>query len=340
MIQRLNRRIILAVRPVGLPEPRHFRLDDEPVAALSDREFLVRNLYLSIDPAQRGWVQAGANYSTPVPIGGVMRSLAVGIVEASRHPHRAVGEHLYGWFGWQDYCTATDESVLRRVDPGQGPLSAALGVLGLTGITAFLALTEFGRPTAGETVLVSTAAGAVGSIVGQIAHRLGCRAIGITGTDEKVKRCISEFGYDAAVNYRTGLDEDRLRFACPEGVDVFFDNTSGAIADAVLPLMNVRGRIVQCGTAAEPVWDPPPAGPRRDRAILVKRLRHEGFVIFDHVSRFSQVAARLAEWVRDGSLVYREDIEIGLDRAPAALAGLYRGANAGKKIIQLRAPGD
>ena len=340
MIEPLNRRIILVERPVGLPEPGHFRRDDVPVGVLSDREFLVRNLYLSIDPAQRGWVQAGANYSNPVPLGGVMRSLAVGIVEASRHPHRAVGEHLYGWFGWQDYCIATDESVLRRVDPGEGPLSAALGVFGLTGITAFLALTELGRPTAGETVLVSTAAGAVGSIVGQIAHRLGCRAIGLTGTDEKAKQCVREFGYDAAVNYRTSLGEDALRFACPQGVDVFFDNTSGAIADAVLPLMNVRGRIVQCGTAAEPAWDPPPVGPRRDRTILVKRLRHEGFIIFDHVSRFAEVAARLAVWVRDGSLVYREDIERGLDRAPAALAGLYRGVNAGKKIIQLRGGGD
>jgi NADPH-dependent curcumin reductase CurA len=337
---RLNRRIILAERPVGVPEPRHFRRDDEPVVALRDGEFLVRNIYLSIDPAQRGWVQAGGNYSSPVPVGGVMRSLAVGIVEESRHPEMTAGESLYGWFGWQDYCVATDASVLRRVDPRQAPVSAALGVLGLTGITAFLALTELGRPAADETVLVSTAAGAIGSIVGQIARRLRCRVVGLTGSDDKVRRCVGEFGYDAAVNYRSGLAESTLRCACPAGVDVFFDNTSGAIADAVLPLMNVRGRIVQCGTVAEPVWDPAPLGPRRDRAILVKRLRHEGFIIFDHVARFAEVAARLAEWVRDGSLVYREDIEIGLDRAPAALAGLYRGTNDGKKIIELQGRGD
>jgi NADPH-dependent curcumin reductase CurA len=234
---------------------------------------------------------------------------------------------------------ATDASVLRRVDPRQAPVSTALGVLGLTGITAFLALTELGRPAAEETVLVSTAAGAVGSIVGQIARRLRCRTVGLTGSDDKVRQCVGEFGYDAAVNHRAGL-ASTLRSACPAGVDVFFDNTSGEIADAVLPLMNVRGRIVQCGTVAEPVWDPPPLGPRRDRAILVKRLRHEGFIIFDHVSRFAEVAERLAEWVRDGSLVYREDIEIGLDRAPAALAGLYRGTNDGKKIIELRGQGD
>ena len=337
MIERLNRRMVLAERPVGVPEPRHFRRDDEPVAALRDQEFLVRNLFLSIDPAQRGWVQAGANYSKPVPIGGVMRSLAVGIVESSRHPDMAIGEHLYGWFGWQDYCVATDASVLRRVDPRQGPVSAAAGVLGLTGITAYLALTELGRPAAGETVFVSTAAGAVGSIVGQIARRLRCRAIGLTGSDDKVEQCINEFGYDGAVNYRTGPDEHTLRSICPRGVDVFFDNTSGVIADAVFPLMNDRGRIVQCGTVAEPVWNPTPVGPRRDREILVKRLRHEGFIIFDHVSRFSEVAARLAEWVREGSLVYREDIEAGLDRAPIALAELYRGGNAGKKIIKLEA---
>lgn len=336
MTPRLNRRIILAERPRGVPEPRHFRRDDVPLAAPGEGEFLIRNVYLSIDPAQRGWVQAGGNYSDPVPIGGVMRSLAVGVVEESRQPGMAVGEYLYGWFGWQDYCVATDASVLRRVDPRQAPLSAAIGVLGLTGITAFLALTEIGRPVPGETVLVSTAAGAVGSIVGQLARRLRCRTVGLTGSDEKVKQCAGEFGYDQALNYRAGLDESALRSACPRGVDVFFDNTSGAIADAVLPLMNVRGRIVQCGTVAEPVWDPPPLGPRRDRAILVKRLRHEGFIVFDHVARFAEVAARLAEWLRDGTLVHREDIEIGLEGAPAALAGLYGGTNCGKKIIELR----
>ena len=211
----INRRIILARRPTGVPSPGDFSRDDGTVALPVDGQFLVRNLYLSIDPAQRGWVNASTNYSDPVPIGGVMRSLAVGVVEASRHPRIAVGDHLYGWFGWQDYCVATDAQVLRPVDPRQGPLSTSLGVLGITGITAYLGLTEIGRPAAGETVLVSTAAGAVGSIVGQVARRLECHVVGLTGSAAKTARCVSEFGYHAALDYRTDLGAERLRVVCP-----------------------------------------------------------------------------------------------------------------------------
>lgn len=335
MSERINRRIVLAERPVGVPAPAHFRRDDQPVAALADGQFLVRNRFLSVDPAQRGWVNASANYSEPVPIGGVMRALAVGVVEASRCAEVPVGEHYYGWFGWQDFCVATPAQILARFDPALGPLSSAVGLFGITGITAYLALLELGRPRSGETVLVSTAAGAVGSIVGQIARRQGCRVVGLTGADDKVAQCTGEFGYDAALNYRHGLTREQLQSLCPRGVDVFFDNTSGAIADAVWPLLNARARIVQCGTAAIANWDPPPTGLRRDREILVKRLVHQGFIIFDHVARFGEVAAQLSAWVREGTLVYREDIVDGLDAAPAALEGLYRGENRGKKVIRL-----
>lgn len=330
-----NRRIVLARRPTGIPSAADFARDDVPVERPGDRQVLVRNLLLSVDPAQRGWVNASANYSEPVPLGGVMRSLAVGVVEASRHPDFAIGEHLYGWFGWQDYCLASDKHVLRRVDPRQAPLSAALGVLGINGITAYLALMEIGRPVAGETVLVSTAAGAVGSIVGQLARRLGCRVVGLTGSPHKVARCVAEYGYDAALDYRTELDAGRMRLLCPDGVDVFFDNTSGSIADAVWPHLNAHARIVQCGTAAIGAWDPPPRSVRRDRDILVRRLRHEGFIVFDHVQRFPAIAAQLAAWLADGTLKFREDVEQGLDRAPAALAAIYRGENDGKKLIEL-----
>ena len=326
---------MLIERPVGLPLPRHFARDDQAVVAPADGQFLVRNLYLSIDPAQRGWVNASANYSDPVPIGGVMRSLAVGIVEESRNPGIAVGEHLYGWFGWQDLCVASESQVLRKVDPGDGPLSTAVGILGITGITAYLALTEVGRPRPGETVLVSTAAGAVGSIVGQIARRLECHVVGLTGSIEKASRCVAEFGYHSAIDYKAGLSAELLRSHCPRGIDVYFDNTSGDIADAVWPLLNPRGRIVQCGTASVAAWDPPPLGPRRDREILIKRLRHEGFIIFDHVARFPEAATQLAAWMQQGAITYREDIEQGLDRAPEALAALYRGENQGKKIVQV-----
>jgi NADPH-dependent curcumin reductase CurA len=331
----VNRGIVLAQRPTGIPGPAHFRREDRPLAPLQDGQFLVRNLFLSVDPAQRGWVNAAANYADPVPIGGVMRALAVGIVAASRNEHVSVGEHLYGWFGWQDYCVATEQQLLARVHPAHGPISAGLGVFGITGISAYLALTELGKPQAGETVLVSTAAGAVGSIVGQIARRLGCRAVGLTGADHKVAQCIGEFGYHGALNYRSGLERERLQALCPTGVDIFFDNTAGAIADAVWPLLNQRGRIVQCGTAAIAAWDPPPTGPRHERDVLTKRLCHQGFIVFDHRERFEAVIAQLAAWSQAGALVYREDIEDGLERAPAALAQLYRGENRGKKSIRI-----
>ncbi len=264
-----------------------------------------------------------------------MRALAVGQVEVSRNARFPVGEYLYGWFGWQDYCLATEAMVLARVQLKNGPLSAGVGIYGISGLTAVLALGEIGRPQAGETVLVSTAAGAVGSVVGQIARRGGCRVIGLTGSDEKAARCVAEFGYHAALNYRLGLSRERLQGLCPQGIDVFFDNTAGDIADAVWPLMNVRGRVVQCGTAAVGLWQPPPLAPRREREVLTKRLRHEGFIIFDHVARFQSVIEQLAAWSREGGIAFREEIEAGLDRAPAALAAIFRGENSGKKIIQI-----
>jgi NADPH-dependent curcumin reductase len=330
-----NRRIVLATRPVGIPTTAHFRRDDRPVPELLQGQFLIRNRYLSVDPAQRGWVNASSNYSDPVPIGEVMRALAVGEVVASRQPAISVGSHYYGWFGWQDYCVATDQLLLARVHEANAPLSAALGVLGINGITAYLALLDLGQPKAGETVLVSTAAGAVGSIVGQIARRSGCQVLGLTGSAAKVDACVREFGYHQAFNYRDGLDGDRLRALCPRGVDVYFDNVSGPISDAVWPHLNTGARIVQCGTASIAQWDDAPAGPRHDRDILTKRLSWQGFVIFDHVARFDEVIGQLAAWIRDGSLRYREQVLDGLDAAPAALEALYRGDNSGKMIIRL-----
>ncbi len=330
-----NRRIVLVERPTGVPDTLHFARADQARGIPEDGQFLVRNHYLSIDPAQRGWVSAGSNYSTPVPIGGVMRSLAVGVVEASRDERYAVGDALYGWFGWQDYAIATEQSVLARVLAKNGPLSAGVGLYGIPGLTAFLALSEIARPQAGETIMVSTAAGAVGSVVGQIARRAGCRVVGLTGSDEKAARCVADFGYHAALNYRSGLGIERLRALCPQGIDVFFDNTAGEIADAVWPLLNMRGRIVQCGTASVGSWDPQPLGPRREREVLTKRLRHEGFIIFDHAARFQAVIEQLAGWSREGILSFHEDVERGLDRAPAALAALFRGENRGKKTVQI-----
>jgi NADPH-dependent curcumin reductase CurA len=330
-----NRRIVLDHRPQGTPDPGNFRRDDRPVPELADGQVLLRNHYLSIDPAQRGWISADANYADPVAVGEVMRSLAVGSVAATRNPKFAVGEYFYGWFGWQDYCVTAEPQVIARVQPALGPVSLALGLYGTSGVTAYLALTELGRPRAGETVLVSAAAGAVGSIVGQLARRLGCRVVGLTGTDDKVRQCLTEFGYHAALNYRTTLDASALHSLCPHGIDVFFDNTSGAIADAVWPFMNLRGRIVQCGTIAVASWDPGPPAPRRERLVLTRRLRHEGFIIFDHLERFPAVIAQLARWRQEGALVFHEDVETGLDHAPGALAAIFRGENRGKKMIHI-----
>jgi len=330
----VNRRIVLDHRPEATPGPEHFRRDDQPIGELADGQILVRNQYLSIDPAQRGWI-GGAGYAEPVAIGAVMRSLAVGQVVATRNAKFTQGECLYGWFGWQDYCAATEAQVIARVDPRQGGVSAGAGLFGICGVTAYLALTELGAPRAGETVLVSTAAGAVGCLVGQIARRLGCRVVGLTGSDDKVRQCLAEFGYQAALNYHAGLSPENLKALCPQGVDVFFDNTAGAIADAVWPLMNIRGRVVQCGTASVSSWEPWPTGPRRERSVLSKRVRYEGFLVFDHLPRFPEVIAQLARWRAEGTLVFHEDIEDGLAHAPAALASVYRGENRGKKMVRV-----
>lgn len=330
-----NRQVILVSRPVGVPDPRHFEVKTSPLAALQEEQFLVENIYLSVDPAQRGYVNEENNYSPALPLGAVMRAMAVGRVAESRHPDFEVGEYLYGWFGWQDYWIGGAEGLLRRVDPSQAPLSAGAGLLGINGLTAWLALHEIGRPKAGDTVVVTAAAGAVGSLVGQLAKLAGCRTVAVVGSDEKGELCLSRYGYDAYVNYRHPLDE-ALALACPSGIDLFFDNVAGSIADTLIRHMNVFGRVVQCGTMSIPVWIPPPQGPRMQREILTRRLRIEGFVIFDHIARFDEAAAALAQLLKSGKLQYDEDIETDLALAPQALVDVYEGRNRGKKLIRLR----
>jgi len=322
----MNHQVRRASRPDGIPQARHFELVAAPLPEPRDGQFLVRNLYLSVDPAMRGWVGAVANYSKPVAIGEVMRSRAVGEVVASRHPDYRVGEHVVGWLGWQEYAVSDGTGIIRRVTETDLPLSAALGVLGMNGVTAYFGLLDVGQPKPGETVVVSTAAGAVGSAVGQIAKLKGCRTIGVAGGAEKVRLCRDEFGYDAAIDYKGTADLDAaLGDACPNGVDVYFDNTSGRISEAVLRRINKRARIVICGTAALASWEPWPQGPRVERHLLVKSARMEGFLVFDYENRTHEAVPLLAQWVRDGKLRYREDI----------LAGLYRGENLGKRLIKL-----
>lgn len=333
-----NRQVLLKARPSGIPQAAHFEIVDAPIQKIGDRQILIRNEYLSVEPAMRGWVSAVANYSTPVAIGEVMRAFAAGRVVASRHPDYAEGDAVMGMFGWQHFALSDGSDVTRKVKETDLPLSLSLGVLGLNGVTAYFALLENGSPRPGDTVVVSTAAGAVGSAVGQIAKLMGCRTVGITGGPSKVKLCRDEFGYDAAIDYKAEGDLAKaLAVACPRGVDVYFDNTAGSISDAVLTQLAPGARIVICGTASIASWDPPPIGPRVERHMLVKRARMSGFLVFDYAHRYEEAVARLAEWVRAGALRYREDIADGIEHCPGAIAELYRGENLGKRLIRIAA---
>ncbi len=332
-----NRQMVLVARPSPTITPELWELREAPLPEPAEGQFVVRNRFLSIDPAMRGWIAAGANYAKPVPLGTPMRSFAVGEVVSSRSGHVAEGETLMGRFGWQDYCVCDGSEVDMRVDPGLAPISTALGVLGINGATGYLGLTMIGQPREGETVVVSTAAGAVGSVVGQAARIAGCRTVGLTGSDEKVAQCLDLFRFDAAINYRTEPDlAAAIGRACPDGVDVYFDNVGGAVSDAVMAHLNERARIIVCGTIGIPS-DPPPPGPRYNRTLLVKRARMEGFLVLDHLDRLPEVVETLAPWVRDGRMRYLEDIVDGLENAPAALLRVLAGENKGKQLVRLHA---
>jgi NADPH-dependent curcumin reductase len=337
MLPSTNRQVRLKSRPNGIPEAHHFEIVAAPLHEPREREIVVRNEFLSVDPAMRGWVNAAANYARPVGIGEVMRSYAAGEVVASRHPAYREGELVTGQLGWQEYAVSDGAAITRKVRETDLPLSLALGVLGLNGVTAYFGLLDVGAPRPGDTVVVSNAAGAVGSAVGQIAKIAGCRTIGIAGGAVKTALCREIFGYDGTIDYKAEAAlGDTLRALCPGGVDVYFDNTSGAISDAVMAELAVGARVVICGTAAVASWDPPPLGPRLQRHLLVKRARMQGFVAFDFAHRVEEAVARLAGWVREGRLAYREDILEGIEACPDAIAGLYRGENMGKRLIRLR----
>jgi NADPH-dependent curcumin reductase CurA len=335
MAGRRNTQVVLSSRPIGIPEAHHFELVETPISAPGEGEVTIRNLYLSVDPAMRGWVNAAFNYSDPVGIGEVMRSVAVGEITDSNHPDYAPGEIVCGMFGWQEFAVTDGQAIWFKHDSTEAPVTTALGVLGLNGLTAYFGLLDIGRPADGDTVVVSTAAGAVGSAVGQIAKIQGCRAVGITGSDDKVALCRDVFGYDEAINYRSPGLGAALTDACPAGVDVYYDNTAGPISDALYPRLNVGARCVVCGTASIASWDTWPDGPRVERHLLVKRASMQGFVIFDFVDRYPQARSQLATWVREGRLAYREEVLEGLDKAPGAIARLYAGDNLGKLMIRL-----
>ena len=334
----INRQVWLKSRPNGIPRAEDFAIRDAAVPELADGEFLVRNRILSVDPAMRGWIADTSTYWPRLEVGDTMRAFSAGDVVASRHPDYAKGDQVMGIFGWQDYAAVQPRQVMRKVREPDLPLSLSLGVLGLNGLTAYFGMLDVCQPKAGETVVVSTAAGAVGSAAGQIARFRGARVVGITGGPEKVRQCEDEFGFDAVIDYKAQKDLDAaLREACPTGIDAYFDNTSGAALDAVLRHINLRARIAICGTASFASWDPWNVGPRPERHLLVKRSTMRGFLTTDFADRYEEAITELVGWIRAGRLAYREDMREGMAVAPGLIKTLYEGANAGKLLIRLDA---
>ena len=317
----INRKFTLAARPVGYPKPSDFDLVTEPIPVPKDGEVLVHTNYLSVDPYMRGRMNDRASYAPNVQIGEVMVGTVVGEVVASKNPDFQVGDIATGGLGWQEYGVS-DGNNLRKVDPTLAPISTALGILGMPGLTAYFGLLEICNPQAGETVFVSAAAGAVGSLVGQIAKIKGCRAVGSAGSDEKVDYVVDELGFDAAFNYKTTEDYGtQLAELCPDGIDAYFDNVGGAITDAVFPLINVKARISICGQISQYNLENPEQGPRFLWHLIVKRAKIQGFLVFEFADKHDDGLRQMAEWIQAGKLKYREEITEGFENAPAHSSG-------------------
>jgi len=333
-----NRRFVLAERPIGLPTLDTLRLEETDIEAPAEGEVVAKTLYLSLDPYMRGRMNDAPSYTPPVPIGGVMDGGTVGQVIASKAAGFAEGDIIVGYGGWQEYMTLKADQV-RKVDPSIAPISTALGVLGMPGHTAYGGLMEIGKPKADETLVVAAASGAVGAIVGQIAKIKGCRVVGIAGSPDKCAYVRDELGFDAAINHRDPDFADQLKAACPDGVDVYWENVGGPVFEAVLPLFNPFARIPVCGlihwyNATELPTIPDPT-PKLMRSILVNRLTIRGFIVFDFNHLQADFQKDVSGWIRDGKIRFREDIRDGLENAPAALIDLLQGGNFGKMLIKV-----
>jgi NADPH-dependent curcumin reductase CurA len=330
-----NQQILLAARPTGFPKPGDFRLAARPVPEPAAGEFLVGISYLSVDPYMRGRMNAARSYAEPQALDQVMGGGAVGKVVASRHPGFAAGDYVTGMFGWQQYALSDGRGVM-KVNPAVAPISTSLGVLGMPGLTAYFGLLDVCAPRAGETVVVSGAAGAVGSTVGQIAKIHGCRVVGIAGGDDKISWITGELGFDAAFNYKTeGKPYERLKELCPSGIDCYFDNVGGSTSDAVFPLMNTGGRVSICGQISLYNLEKPEAGPRLLPLVLVRTLKVQGFLIFQYLPRYGEAFPVLARWFHEGRLKYRETVAEGIENAVSAFLGMLRGENIGKQLVKI-----
>ncbi len=334
-----NRQIVLNARPHGAPKSSDFRMEQAEVPTPGKGELLLRTLYLSLDPYMRGRMSEGPSYAPPVELNAVMVGGTVCRVEQSLHPDYAEGDLVLGYSGWQDYAVS-DGAGLVKLDPDMERPSLALGVLGMPGFTAYMGLLDIGRPQPGETVVVAAATGAVGSVVGQIAKLKGCRVVGIAGGAEKCRVAVEELGFDACIDHRADDLNEQLAAACPDGIDVYFENVGGQVFDAVLPLLNTKARVPLCGLIAHYNDTELPSGPDRlsllTKTILTKRITMRGFIIFDdYAPRYPEFAAEMAAWVKEGKVRVREDIVEGLEKAPEAFIGLLEGRNNGKLVIRV-----
>jgi NADPH-dependent curcumin reductase CurA len=329
----LNRQILFHAIPQGMPREEDFALVEVPVPRPVEGQFLVRHLYIGLSPSARLRMAGDSSYSTGMPLGKPVQGQTVGVVEISLHPDFAVGDHVVVNGGWQDYSLSSGRTAI-RIDPLLAPVSTALGLLGTSGMTAFVGLLDIGKPEAGETVVVSAASGSVGSVVGQIARTQGCRVVGIAGGSEKCAYVTDELGFDACVDHKLPDVSRRLAEVCPKGVDVSFENVGGAVRDAVWPLMNDFGRVVLCGLIAEYQDQGGLAGPNWF-PILTRRLIVRGFLLRDHLDRRDDFMRAMAQWHREGAVRYREDVTVGLANAPAAFRRLLQGQNFGKAVVQV-----
>lgn len=338
MSNRVNRQIVLAARPHGEPKPSDFDLVESAVPDCPDGGFVARTVYLSLDPYMRGRMNAGRSYADPVEIGGPMEGGTVGVVDESRHSGFAAGDIVVGRGGWQDYAVS-DGAGVRKVDPAIAPMSTALGVLGMPGMTAYTGLVNIGKPKAGETVAVAAASGAVGATVGQIAKIKGCRAVGIAGGPEKCAFVTDELGFDACIDHRAPDFADRLAAACPDGIDVYFENVGGKVFEAVAPLLTMFSRVPVCGLIAHYNDTAPPDGPnlvpQLMMRILVNRITFRGFIVRDYDHQSADFLRHVSTWIREGKLKYREDFIDGLENAPGGLIGLLKGRNFGKLVVRV-----
>ena len=333
MTGRMNRQILLKTRPEGAPSPDNFELTETPIPEPSEGEVLLRILYLSLDPYMRGRMNAAKSYAKPAEIGQPMVGGTVGEIVNSRHPNFSVGDVVLGYGGWQEYAISNGKG-LRKLDATIAPVSTALGVLGMPGMTAYVGLLEVGQPKPDETVVVAAASGAVGSVVGQIAKLKGCHAVGIAGGSDKCRFVIGELGFDACVDHRSPDFAKELEAACPKGIDVYFENVGGAVQQTVWPLLNDFARIPVCGLIAQYNATSPMPGPDM-LSVLRKRLLLRGFIVSDFAPKQPDFLRDVSEWVRTGRLKYREDIVDGLEKAPASFIGMLQGKNFGKMLVRI-----